>query len=102
MLLHYMAKRENTKIIVFFTQTLLLVHCQNSTSRCLISSIFLTYDPYSRCCMTLNLVINAFSSGLLGAWFRRKEVESAATVELCCTHKAPHQCAVFWVSSFAR
>jgi len=25
-----------------------------------------------------NLVINAFSSGLLGAWFRRKEVESAA------------------------
>jgi len=27
----------------------------------------------------------AFSSGLLGTWFRRKEVESAAAVGLCCT-----------------
>jgi len=37
---------------------------------------------------SLNLVINAFSSGLLGAWFRRKEVERAATVVLCCMHNA--------------
>jgi len=29
-----------------------IVHCQNSTSRWLISSIFLTHDSYSRCCMT--------------------------------------------------
>ena len=28
------------------------VHCQNSTSRSLISSVFLTHDSYSRCCMT--------------------------------------------------
>jgi len=42
---------------------------------------------------SLNRVINAFSSGLLGAWFRRKEVESAAAVGLCCTK---HQCTVFW------
>jgi len=48
---------------------------------------------------SLNLVINAFSSGLLGAWFRRKEVESAAAVGLRCTM---HQCAVFLVSSYAR
>jgi len=41
---------------------------------------------------SLNLVINAFSSGLLGAWFRRKEVESAAAVRLCCTHNAPVRC----------
>jgi len=46
---------------------------------------------------SLNLVINAFSSGLLGTWFKRKEVESAAAVGLCCMHKAPlHQCPVFW------
>jgi len=32
---------------------------------------------------TLNLVINAFSSGLLGARFRKKEVESAITVGQC-------------------
>jgi len=30
----------------------LLAHCQNSTSCCLISSVFLTHDSYSRCCMT--------------------------------------------------
>jgi len=40
----------------------------------------------------LNLVVNAFSLGLLGAWFRRKEVESAAAVGLCCTHNAPVHC----------
>ena len=38
---------------------------------------------------SLNFVVNALSSGLLGAWFRRKEVESAAAVGLCCTHNAP-------------
>jgi len=37
---------------------------------------------------SLNLVINAFSSGLLGAWFRRKEVESAAARTMHV-----HQCA---------
>jgi len=41
---------------------------------------------------SLNLVINAFSLGLLGAWYRRKEVESAAAVGLCCTHKASVRC----------
>jgi len=53
---------------------------------------------YSRLILTLlydslNLVINAFSLGLLGrAWLRRKEVESAAAGGLCCTHKAPVRC----------
>jgi len=37
---------------------------------------------------SLNLVINAFSSALFGAWFRIKEVESAAAVGLCCMHNA--------------
>jgi len=41
---------------------------------------------------SLNLIINALSSGLLGAWFRRKEVDSAAAVGLCCTHNAPVRC----------
>jgi len=37
---------------------------------------------------SLNLVINALSSGLLGAWFGRKEVEIAEAVGLCYTHSA--------------
>ena len=41
---------------------------------------------------SINLVISAFSSGLLGAWFRRKEVESTAAVGLCCTQRAPVRC----------
>jgi len=79
-------KRGNTKI-AFFTQ---MLYCQNSTSRCLISSIFLTHTHAA----VWLLVINAFSSGLLRAWFRRKEVDSAATVGLCCTHNAcaPMRC----------
>ena len=38
---------------------------------------------------SINLVINAFNLEFLGAWYRRKEVESAAAVGLCCMHKAP-------------
>jgi len=64
-----------------------LVHCLNSTS-CLISSIFLTHDSHSRCCMTPCVQ----PAGLLGASFRRKEVESAAGVGLCCMHNAPVRC----------
>jgi len=42
---------------------------------------------------SLNLIINAFSLGLLEAWLRIKnEVESVAAVGLCCTHKAPVRC----------
>jgi len=44
---------------------------------------------------SLNLVISAFSLGLFlhwGVWFRRKEVESAAAVGLCCTHNEPVCC----------
>ena len=47
---------------------------------------------------SLNLVMNAFSSGLLGAWFRRNEVESAAEVGLCCTHNAPVDCLLGFLS----
>jgi len=81
--------RQSGKQKLHFSLAVLL-HCQNSSSRCLTSSVWLTthtllYD-------SLNLVINAFSLGFCGAWFRRKEVESAATVGLCCTHKAPVRC----------
>jgi len=42
---------------------------------------------------SLNLVIDAFRlQGCWGAWFRRKEVESAAGVGLCCMHSAPVRC----------
>jgi len=48
----------------------------------------------------LNLVINAFSSGLLGAWFRINEVKIAAAFG--CVARTMHQCTVFWVSYFAK
>ena len=70
-----------------FHSNAILVHCQNSTSRCLISSIFLTHD-HTPLYDSLNLVINAFSSGLWG----KKEVESAAAVGLCCMHNASVRC----------
>jgi len=47
----------------------------------------LLYDSFS-------LVINAFSSGILGAWFRRKK--SRALQQLyCVVARTMHQCAVF-------
>ena len=49
---------------------------------------------------SLNLVINAVISGLLGAWFRINEAESAAKLD--CVARTLHQCAVFWVSYFTR
>jgi len=42
-------KIRNTKINL---SLIVLVYCENSNSRCLISSIFLTHDSYSCCCMT--------------------------------------------------
>jgi len=33
-----------------------LVHCQNSTSCCLVSSILFTHDSCSCCCMTLQML----------------------------------------------
>jgi len=50
---------------------------------------------------SLNLAINTFSSGLLGVWFTVNKVESAAEVGQSVAH-IMHQCAVFWVSYFAR
>ena len=41
---------------------------------------------------SLTLVVNAFISGFLGAWFRITKVESAAEVGLCCTQNAPVHC----------
>jgi len=85
-------KQENR----IFHSNAVSVHCQSSTSRSLISSVFLTRDSYSRCLLydSLNLVTNAFSSGLMGAWFRRKEVKSAAAVGLSYMHNAyaPMRC----------
>jgi len=43
-------------------------------------------------CDSLNLVINAFSWGFWEAWYWRKEVGNAASIGLCCTHKAPVRC----------
>jgi len=60
-------KRGNTKI-AFFHSNAVSVHCQNSTNRCLISSVFLTHTHAA----VWLLVINAFSSGLLGGMVQEK------------------------------
>ena len=91
MLLQYLAKRENTKIAFSLKCCIsalpeinqsLLDFFNVADSRLILT---LLYD-------SLNLVINAFAWGLCGAWFRRKEVDSAVAVGLCCTHKAPVRC----------
>jgi len=84
-------KRENTKIAFFSLKCCIsALHEFNQ-----LLDLFSLFD--SRLILTLlydslNLVINAFSSGLLGAWFRINEVESAAAVGLCCKHNAPVRC----------
>jgi len=90
-LLQYLAKWEKAQKLHFslkgcsalpeFNQSLLI--SLNLFDSLLI--LMLLYDY-------LNLVINAFSCWLLGAWFRRKEVDSTAAVVLCCTHSAPVRC----------
>jgi len=70
------------------------VHCQSWTSRSLISSVFMTHRSYGvvwlpkSCNQCVQLV------AVMGAWFRRNEVESAAAVALCWTHNAcaPMRC----------
>ena len=53
-----------------------------------------THMPTHVAVWLLNLVVSAFSLGCWRAWFKRKEVESAAAVGLCCTHNAcaPMRC----------
>jgi len=41
-----------TQKLHFFHSNAVSVHCQNSTSHSLISSVFLTHYSYSRCCTT--------------------------------------------------
>ena len=62
-----------TRKLHFFHSDAVLVQCLNSSS-CLISSIFLTHDSYILTLLydSLNLVINAFISGLLAGMFQDK------------------------------
>jgi len=73
-----------------FHSNAISVHCQNSTSRSLISSVSLTHDSYSRCCTydSLYLVVNVFSSGLLrGHGLReRKSIEPQQLDCVACTN----------------
>ena len=82
-------KTGNTKIAFPLA---LLVHCQNSTSPCLISSIFLTHDSYAAVWLPKFCKQCVQLGFFWGAWFRREEVKSATTVGMCCTHKAPAHC----------
>jgi len=99
-LLHYLAKWRNTKIAF--------------SLKCCISALpefdqlfdfFNLFDIRLTLTMlydSLNHVINAFIPQAVGAWFRRKEVESAAGIGLYCMHNAPVGSLLGWVSYFAR
>jgi len=83
-------KTGNTKIAFF-------IHCIGALPELnqLLLDFFSLFDSrliFRLLYDSLRLVINAFTLGLLGAWFRRKEVDSAAAVRLCCTHKTPVHC----------
>ena len=86
---------------IAFSLKCLLVHCLNSTS-CLISSIF--FDSrltLTLLCDSLSLVINAYS--YRDCWRHGSgERKSIALKQLDCVVSTIHQCAVFWVSYFAR
>ena len=105
---HVNHKVSNQKTLYYATSKLVHLHCLakratrklNFSLKCCISALpkfnqlldfFNIFD--SRLILTLlynslNLVINAFSSGLFGALFTRNEVERAAEVGLlCCMHK---------------
>jgi len=71
------------------------VHCQNSTSRCLISSVFLTHDSYLMY-DSLNLVINAFSSGCWRGMVQEKGSRERRSSWVGLAHTMHvHQCTVF-------
>jgi len=90
-LLHYLAKRE-TRNVHFSLKCCITALPEFNQS---LIGFFNLFD--SRLILTLlhdslNLVINAFSSGLLGAWLRRNEVEGTAEVGLCSLHNVPVCC----------
>jgi len=94
-LLHYLAKRGNTKIAFFSLKCCISALPEFNQSLLDFFNLFNSRFILTLLYDSLNLVINAFSLRLLvGAWFRRKEAESAATVGLCCTHSAcaPMRC----------
>ena len=72
MLLHYGTWQNGETRKSHFHSNAVVVHCLNSTS-CLISLVFLTHNPHSHALYdSLNLVINAFSSGLLEGMVQEK------------------------------
>jgi len=68
----------------------LSLKCQNSTSCCLISSIFLTQDSYSRCCMTPKSCNQCVQLGAVMG--HGSEERKPTALQLCCMHNAPVQC----------
>ena len=91
MLLQYTLQNGETRKSHFHSNDV-LVHYLNLT-RCLNFDFFNLFD--SR--LTLTMLPKSCNqcvqrAGLFGAWFRRKQVEIAAGVGLCCMHNAPVRC----------
>jgi len=86
---HYLEKRGNAKIAFFTCRISALPEFNQSVLD--FFNIFYSRLIHAAIYDSLNLIVNAFSWGLfgVGAQFRRKEVESAAAVGLCCLHNAP-------------
>jgi len=92
-------KTGNTKV-VFFT------HCISALlefNQLLLDffNLFHSRHTFRLLYDSLNLVINAFSLELLWGTVRENG-KSRALQQLECVARIKHQCAVFWVSSFAR
>ena len=79
----------------FFHSNAVLVHCQNSTSPSLISSVFLTHDSYSRCCMTPYILSSMHSAwGCCGYGLGERKLMPQQLDCVAFTMHV-HQCAVF-------
>jgi len=83
-------KQRETRI---FTQMLYQCIAWIQPAVSFLQSFWLTTHTDDAVWLPINHAVNAFSpQDCWVPWFRRKEVENAAGVGLCCTHSAPVRC----------
>ena len=93
MLLHYLAKRRNTKVAFSLKCCISeLPEFNHAVAAWFLHSFRHTTHTHAAVWLpkSCNQCVQLRAVG--GSWFRRKEVENAAGVGLCCTHNAPVRC----------